>query len=459
MRVKTVPSDWIRREGRRMDCNPYMSGALEMKVLLEGLPVRKDSLRSLTGGMSGLVNPGRIKRIWVDGAEFGRPFLSSTDILQADLSRLRFISDRAVAENPKLVIREGWTLITRAGTIGRMAYAREDMDGMACTEDVLRVIPASGAVPPGYLYAYLSSKFGVPLVVSGTYGAIIQHIEPHHVADLPVPRLGDAVELAAHKCIQEASAGRADAARIRAEVLSSVTRRLGWAARTSASRWTAVNASCLRRRMDSFHHADGVAAARECLGKNSSARLGDVVEEVFEPNRGARRKVEDPAYGLPFLSSSQVFRLDPVGEYYISKSRTPHLERQVIRDVDLLLPRSGQLGGIIGRAVLPLPTCYGSAASEHLVRVRCRSREDAYLAWALLATEPGYYAAIGTAFGSSIPSLDCALLGDLRVPWWTGAIRAEIVDGVARMVALLADAIDAEREGVALVERAIEEAS
>lgn len=143
----------------------------------------------------------------------------------------------------------------------------------------------------------------------------------------------------------------------------------------------------------------------------------------------------------------------------ISRTRTPYIERQLVGEQDLLLPRSGQIGGIIGRAVLPLPSYYGAAASEHLVRVRCRSREDAFLAWAIFATEPGYYAAIGTAFGSSIPSLDCALLADLQIPWWEGTKRNEIVRLVEGMVNALTEAISAERSGVALVEHAIEQAT
>lgn len=102
---------------------------------------------------------------------------SSHNILQADLSNISLISKKAVQKNPKLIIEEGWTLITRSGTIGRMAYCRSDMAGMACNKDVLRVVADPDKILSGYLYAYLSSKFGVPLVISGTYGAIIQHIE------------------------------------------------------------------------------------------------------------------------------------------------------------------------------------------------------------------------------------------------------------------------------------------
>ena len=54
----------------------------------------------------------------------------------------------------------------------------------------MKVVPDPGRIPPGYLYAFLSSKYGVPQIVGGTYGAIIQHIEPQHIANLPVPRFG-----------------------------------------------------------------------------------------------------------------------------------------------------------------------------------------------------------------------------------------------------------------------------
>src|ERR1700691_4886228 len=101
MKTKAVPSGWLERDGRRLDCGPYMSGALEAKVLLEAIDARKDELQAVTlGGLSGIFHAGRIKRIWVASAEYGSPFLSSTDILQADLSNLPFISKKAVEENP-----------------------------------------------------------------------------------------------------------------------------------------------------------------------------------------------------------------------------------------------------------------------------------------------------------------------------------------------------------------------
>jgi len=45
--VKAVPRSWIEKQGRRLDCGPYLSGAIEAKELLDQLPVQKDSLQDL----------------------------------------------------------------------------------------------------------------------------------------------------------------------------------------------------------------------------------------------------------------------------------------------------------------------------------------------------------------------------------------------------------------------------
>src|SRR5207244_3100590 len=158
-----------------------------------------------------------------------------------------------------------------------------------------------------------------PLVVGGTYGAIIPHIEPRHIADLRVPRLGEDLEVQVHALVQEAAEQRSKAAKLRAEVLAIVVEELGWRGSTERSICTSVSSSLLVKRMDAFHHSAPVVAARKTLASHpTSTSLGDKVAEVFEPNRGARRKVSDTVYGVPFLSSSEIFRLDPQGDYLIS---------------------------------------------------------------------------------------------------------------------------------------------
>jgi len=452
--ARIVRSGWLDEGGRRLDCNPYMSGALEARDTLKRLPVTE----KLSAVTARIFHAGREARLWVSDADHGVLFMGSSDIRVADFSALPLIAKRQVERNPLFTLGSGWTLITRSGTIGRMAYARPDMAGMACSEHVLRVVPDVGHIPSGYLYAFLSSRYGVPLVVSGTYGAIIQHIEPEHIAELPVPRFGPVFEQEVAQLIDAAAAERVAASKHRRAALELFQTKIGWSRRADSIA-RAPMASALLGRMDAFHYSPRVETGRASLAAHFGIRLGDQVERVFEPNRGSRLKVTDPAFGVPFLSSSSVFELNPCAEYLVSRSLTPHLEGLLVSDCDVLIPRSGQLGGIIGRAVLPLPMNVGQAGSEHLVRVRCHSPQDAAYLWAVLASEPGYWALVGTAFGSSIPSLDSSLISDLTIPWLSDLDRLEIGALAEKAVVAQNKGNELEAKAVALLEEKIRKES
>ena len=200
-----VMASWMRAQGARLDAPPFLSGAIEARKLLELLSVKKEPLASLTKGHNGgIFNGPQFSRTYVDDPEHGVPFVGSSDMLQADLSQLPLLRKQN-AYSPGLSylrLEEGMTLISCSGTIGRMVYVRPEMAGMWSSQHVMKVVPDPDHILPGYLYAFLSSKFGLPLVVGGTYGAIIQHIEPYHIANLPVPRLGKKLEASVHNLVQ-----------------------------------------------------------------------------------------------------------------------------------------------------------------------------------------------------------------------------------------------------------------
>ncbi|NCT87289.1 restriction endonuclease subunit S [Stenotrophomonas acidaminiphila] len=460
MKAKSVPSSWLERDGRRLDCNPYMSGALEAKVLLESMPARKDRLQDVTrNGMSGIFHAGRIKRMWVDSPEHGQPFLSSTEILQADLSNLPLISRKAIAENPRLPLHTGWTLITRSGTVGRMAYARPDMEGYACSEHVLRVVPDAEKIPPGYLYAYLSSKFGVPLVIGGTFGSIIQHIEPEHIANLPVPRLGTKAERDVHALMESAASNRSRAHELRQEAQSSLYRQFSLSDLADAD--TAVNyaafnvqASSLRR-LDAAHHSPACrAAANELASAGETKRLDDVAR-VFTPGIFKRIHVEDPAYGYPYFSGTELFQYDPEPRGYLSR-RAPKIDEYIVRENWLLIQDAGQLEGLIGRLMRVTPAFANSVVSNHLMRVAAEEAADAAYLSVVLSSPHGYRAITRNAFGSSIPQLDPAHIGALRLPWPKETIRKRIAGPVLEAWNLEDEASANVRKATKKVEDAIE---
>jgi type I restriction enzyme S subunit len=461
MKAKEVPSGWLERGGRRLDCGPYMSGALEAKVLLDVLRATKVQLQDVClGGLGGLVNAGRIKRLWVTDERHGIRFLSSTDILKADISNLQIISKQAARANPKLLIRSGWTLITRAGTIGRMAYARPDMDELACSEDVLRVIPDPEKIPPGYLYAYLSSKFGVPLVVGGTYGAIIQHIEPEHLADISVPRFSHKFEKQIDDLIEEAAALRVKAS----ATLRTVARRFDALidglplAKRQTPRISTVPARSLQQRLDAQFHDPLVRQVRERLQDSAHTTIGEWCNHVFLPGIFKRIHVEDVAYGAPYYTGSTLFWLEPQPKGVLSRKTT--LFQQVsLEEGTVLVQAFGQEGGLTGRAVWVGRNLAGATTTHMLVRLRAKTKEDTAYLFGFLQSDAAYRQIASLTYGGSIPHFDESGISTVVLPLFGAEDRREIAEEVVTAVSARDGALDSERRARALIEDAIQKAA
>jgi type I restriction enzyme S subunit len=464
MKVKSIPSSWIARDGLRLDCNPYMSGALEARIRLEELPYPKDTLVSLcSNGIDGIYHAGRESRSWVEDPDLGVPFLSSSSILSADLSGLPLISKKQVKRNPKFLLKKGWTLITRSGTIGRMVYARPDMEGLACSEHVMRVVPDETKIPPGYLYAFLSSKFGVPLVTSGTYGSIIQSIEPEHIAGLPVPRLGE-IEEEVNLLVEDAASLRTRASQILLSAVHELENQSNLDKLTPPSSPTpfscvSVRSTTVQERFDAFFHSPYGNQVVEQLkaGMNDTTTIGELALTIVEPNRFKRIRVDDPNHGVRFFGTSALMWSEPIEMYFLPKGQQG-MHQYIVTEQTVLIPRSGQLSGIIGSAVLPYGGILGSAVSEDAIRINCGDSTTAGYVFVALSSQYGLRQLKARAYGSSIPHLDVHQIGRVVVPDLGAEGRCRIGELGSKVSQLRNTAVEKEREARTIVERAIEEA-
>lgn len=456
MILDSVNSKWIKKSGYRMDCGPFVKGAFQARMTVEDLKTPKLTLKDVVNkSIDGNYKGKMLKRIFVDSLDHGVPFVTTTGMIKFDVTKFPIISHSIVEQDTACLLKEKTIQISAAGTIGRVAMSRLDMVGMFGCSDNIKLNVNEELISPEYVYAFLSGKYGQALVCSGTYGSIIRHLDTSHLEDISIPVLE--IEPKVTELIEKVSKLRYRASTLMSEVRITVKNELEVVDKKSV--YSVASSSKLIRRMDSFYHSEAVVEARERLASDSNQIIFDYAEKVFEPNRGARYKVDDESYGVPFVSSSEVFKLNPVGEYFISKTRTPHFEKLEITDKDILIPRSGQLGGIIGHAVLPYSSYYGSAGSEHLVRVRCKSQDDAFYLWSILDSNQGYLALVGTAFGSSIPSLDCELISQIPIPNGLRKRREYIVTAVREMVESLSTAAIYEQKAIKILEEAIEAAA
>ena len=174
----------------RLDAASYAPGiAAEVDTLAsQGIPLQplKD-LATVTGGK-------RFERIYTDDPNQGIPYLNATDLLSlmafgTPSKGMRYLSPATKTDINRLLIREGWLLMTCSGTVSRVFYVGSRLDGWAATHDIVRIVPHDiGST--GYLYAWLSTDTAKAQIASRQHGGVVNHVTATHIGESLVPRLG-----------------------------------------------------------------------------------------------------------------------------------------------------------------------------------------------------------------------------------------------------------------------------
>lgn len=424
MKTAIIRSSWMKGYGYRLDTQPYVGGALQTKIFLEELPLRKDPLHTLTKGHDGgIYNGPQFSRNFVEDPKNGVPFLTGSSMQLADISNIRLLSrkDALGTKLRHLRLEQGMTLISCSGSIGKMAYVRPEMVGVWSSQDALKVVPDQAKIPSGYIYAFLSSKFGVPLVTSGTYGAIIQHLEPEHIADIDVPRLDPAKEQEIHELVEEAARLRSEANRAKKEgvnLLFAITELplSDEHGLSGAAPCSHISSARLESRLDArFHSKHHVEAC--LLVENSKfgfQTLGSLADTIIEPLRFKRIPVDESDYSVGLYGSAGILAAAPKPSYWIHPPRNLHAYQ--IQENALLIPRSGSLNGIIGTPVLAIGDVVGSVVTEDAIRVNFIDAKTLGYAFIALHNWIGITQLKSRTFGSAIPHLDVDQIGKVVLP-------------------------------------------
>lgn len=461
--VKVIPSDWLKSGGYRLDCGPYLSGAIEARELLK--KQHTERLDNITKGYNGgIYNGPQFSRNYVDAPEFGVPFLTTSTMQQADTSNLPLLSknDAYSTKLRFLEVAENMTLITCSGSIGKIVYSRKDMAGTWSNQDIMKVVADTSKILPGYLNAFLAGRFGIPLVIGGTYGAIIQHIEPSHLVDLPVPRLG-AVEEKAHGLVQRAADLMVESSTIYKKAADMINQQFSFPEKLAMSArvfaFSVANSNSLFSRLDATFHNPTAQQAEQLVLDTNGITLNDAGVRGFESNR-LKQIFVDEEFGTPFITSGGIFLKSIEPERFIrTQSLGDDEESWRINQQDILLARSGQVGGIIGRGVWSDARFDGIAASPHIIRLRATDNDypAGYVFAFLCLTDIGYQLLSRTAAGSSIPYLPLDAVLKIRIPTsTTKEFREDIHNMVVQAGMLRGQSQKLEKDAVLLVEQAIE---
>ena len=207
MKSSSINIKCIRDAHVRFDGSYHLSEGVMCKQLVNSSPY---GLLKIEDATERIFNGNRIKRVYISNNEYGLPFLSSSDILCTDLDNVKYASCRYTSSIEDMTLGEGWTLITRSGTIGNCAYTNKQHAQKLASEHVIRLIP-NNILRGGYVYAYLASKYGYAMLTQGTFGGVIQHIEPDFVGSIPIPKLPKNFQSEVDDLVKESAKLRSDA--------------------------------------------------------------------------------------------------------------------------------------------------------------------------------------------------------------------------------------------------------
>ena len=183
---------------------------------------------------------------------------------------------------------------------------------------------------PGYVYAYLKSKTGQSLIRSNIFGAVIQEIEPEHLAMIPIPDAPIAIKKRISDLIVSSYELRDVSNVLLDEANTLLVQQLQFPdihdfnvalfKKNVDVDTFSVKLSDLEGRVDASYHVPIIDAIVEHMRQHAAevTTVGDsrISKEIILPGRFKRVYVEE-GYGRVFIGGKQLFELDPSNKKYL----------------------------------------------------------------------------------------------------------------------------------------------
>ncbi len=468
--LTTVPAHWLHSGESRLDGSYYAQEATTALRVVNDCGFPAQPLEQLT---EPLYYPGRFKRIYAKTKKDGTPFLTASEMLQFRPSSEEFLANNTTAVEICRV-QPDWILVTRSGTVGRCVIVGKRLLKFAITDDAIRV--QTKETPAGYLYAFLSSWIGQALISKDQYGSAIKHLEPHHLAGVPVPLLPEKEQAEIHSAIMRAFALRDEANQLLDEADDLIHEKLGLphfdeslvpylpTPKTLLQQTDRPNmphpkafslkAAQLVDRFDASFHVPVARTAIELLkkGKYTPIQLGKIAGDIVVAPRFKRIYVPKE-YGVPFLQGSHLPQIRPYGLKYLSSTNQKGLERWIVRKGWVLVTCSGT----IGRVGLVSSHQDKWAASQHLLRIvpNYKQGHPGYLA-AFLMTPYGQHQLTAKIYGGVVDEITEEDTSAVWIPTAPEDIQAEIGKRVVTAFEIKGEASKIEEAAIRKLEAALQ---
>ena len=448
MKISKIKTRVFKSNGFRIDASFHLSDGVVVRRKIAASPYK---IMKVGDAANQIFYGNRAKRVYVQKRENGIPFLSSSDILQADLENVKLASKKYTPCIEQMRLQEGWILISRSGTIGNTAWATKQHAQKLASEHVIRIDP-NNILRAGFVYAYLSSSYGHSLLTQGTFGAVIQHIEPDFVASLPIPQFPAKFQEKVDNLIKESARLREEATEYLNEAKNKVKKALteiSCEKKNSSVSIRDISRSYTKRFEASYFISENRNVLDSLLKKYKCQTLNDWTERIFRPGIFKRDYVKN---GVQFLGGADIMMAIPSSGKMLSFKQVSQMSELQIQKNWIL----ATCGGTIGNVVYVDSHLEKSVISQHVIRIVPKKDVKQGFLFAFLNSEIGYKLITLFSFGSVIPQVEPHHLKRIPVP----TLKEKNVEEIDSLVQQYAEKIDIskrkELQAISLVEKEID---
>jgi len=380
----------------RLEANVY---ALEGKIAREILENCRWQLTTITGesGLATAYHRGRFRRIFVEKSEL--PIFQPSQITEIYPKPSLWISKQTKTNIDALKVKKNQVLISCSGTIGKCAIVGETLDGKILSHDLIRITTLS-EFDAGYLYAFLKTEIGQTLLQTNNYGAVISHIEPSHLAEIPIPNPPPIIKTEIHNLVMKSSALRDESNSLIDQAEQLLINELNlppidelkvkYFDQTAVFKNFSVKLSELNQRLEgSFHnpisksilnHVEQYAAEITTLANPQ------LVKNIILPGRFKRSYVEK-GYGVVFFGGKELFQINPSGEKFLSLAQhSGRIKSELTLKENMIMVTCS---GTIGKVAIVPKHWEGWTANQHIIRVVPTDKTNAGYIFAWLSSDYG----------------------------------------------------------------------
>ena len=405
---------------------------------------------------------GRFKRIYTDN-ESDIPFFLPSDIENVFPKATKYISPNTKVDIDALRVHSGMLLMSCSGTIGKSSIVGRYLNNQVFSHDLLR-ITFHNTYDLGYTYAFFNTYEGLSLLRSNNYGSVIDHIEPEHLMNIPIPNAPKELKQEIHGLIMQSFELRDDSNELIDKAQRLLYKELSLPEISDITpkqyntdnrfRCISLNISRLDGRLDVSYHVPEVEAIIDHLMQKTKKVLKikdkEISNQIILPGRFKRVYV-DKDHGVPFFGGKQLLQLSPSNVKYLSrKHHSKRISEQLTIHENMCVV---SCSGTIGKVNLVPKHWDGWTLSQHVLRIVPSSDKIAGYIYAWLASPYCKQLIQRNSYGAVIDELSDIQIGNVRIPiLYKDEVMQKINDDVLKANNLRYEAYVLERKAIMIMQ-------